>query len=146
MNLWIVFKFKDCKLQFYEKQRLFSYFSVNPCMPASRWHHLLKLKQKKINSFKIIIGFFFTPPLFLATKVAISFVYYLPKTIKCTQKPKIKIKVYRYWPIKQVSKCHSPHHMYNSLLCMHAIHKLKKTNLHYIYEEVEGCYNKLDLQ
>ena len=63
MNLRIVFKFKDCKLQFYEKRRLFSYFSVNPRTPASRWRRLLKLKRKKINSFKIIIGFFFTPPL-----------------------------------------------------------------------------------
>ena len=71
MNLRIVFKFKDCKLQFYEKRMLFCYFSVNPCTPASRWRRLLKLKRKK-NSFKIIIGFFFTPPLFLATKVAIS--------------------------------------------------------------------------
>ena len=89
MNLQIIFKFKDCKLQFYEKRR-FSYFSVNPRTPASRWRRLLKLKRKKKNSFKIIIGFFFTPPLFLATKVAISFVYYSPKTIKCTQKPKIE--------------------------------------------------------
>ena len=48
MNLRITFKFKDCKLQFYEKRRLFSYFSVNPCMPASRWRRLLKLKRKKI--------------------------------------------------------------------------------------------------
>ena len=55
MNLWIVFKFKDCKLQFYEKQRLFSYFSVNPRTPASRWRRLLKQKRKKIDSFKIII-------------------------------------------------------------------------------------------
>ena len=92
MNLRIVFKFKDCKLQFYEKRRLFSYFIVNPRTPASRWRRLLKLKRKKINSFKIIIGFFFTPPLFLATKVAISFVYHSPKTIKCTQKPKIEKK------------------------------------------------------
>ncbi|RMX54838.1 hypothetical protein pdam_00011146 [Pocillopora damicornis] len=67
MNLRIVFKFKDCKLQFYEKRRLFCYFNI-------------------------IIGFFFTPPLFLATKVAISFVYCSPKTIKCTQKPKIEKK------------------------------------------------------
>ena len=89
MNLHIVFKFKDCKLQFYEKRRLFSCFGVNPWTPASRWRRLLKLKRKKKkNSFKIIIGFFSTPPLFLATKVAISFVYYSPKTIKCTQKPK----------------------------------------------------------
>ena len=91
MNLRIVFKFKDCKLQFCEKRRLVSYFSVNPCTPASHWRCLLKLKRKK-TSFKIIIGFFFTPPLFLATKVAISFVYYSPKTIKCTQKPKIEKK------------------------------------------------------
>ena len=92
MNLRIVFKFKDCKLQFYGKRRLFSYFSVNPRTPASRWRRLLKLKRKKKNSFKIIIGFFFTPPLFLATKVAISFVYYSPKTIKCTQKSKTEKK------------------------------------------------------
>ena len=68
-----------------------SHFSVNPRTPASHWRRLLKLKRKK-NPFKIIIGFFFTPPLFLATKVAISFVYYSPETIKCTQKPKIEKK------------------------------------------------------
>ena len=90
MNLRIVFKFKDCKLQLYEKRRLFSYFSVNPHTPASRWRRLWYENEKNINSFKIIMGFFFTPPLFLATKVAISFVCYSPKTIKCTQKPKIK--------------------------------------------------------
>ena len=66
MNLRIVFKFKDCKLN-YEKRRLFCYFSVNPCMPASRWRRLLKLKQKK-NSFKIIIGFFFHPTTILSNK------------------------------------------------------------------------------
>ena len=69
-----------------------SYLRVNPCTPASRWRRLLKLKRKKINSFKIIIGFFFNPPL-LATKAAISFVYYSPKTIKCTLKPKIEKKL-----------------------------------------------------
>ena len=67
----------------------------------SHWHCLLKLKRKK-NPFKIIIGFFFTLPLFLAIKVAILFVYYLPKTIKCTQKPKIKKKVYRNRTSKRV--------------------------------------------
>ena len=103
MNLRIVFKFKDCKLQFYEKRRLFSYFSVNPRTPASRWRRLLKLKRKKINYFKIITGFFFTPPLFLATKVAISFVYYSPKTIKCTQKPKMEKKK-KFTGIDQSSK------------------------------------------
>ena len=72
MNLRIVFKFKDCKLQFYEKQRLFSYFIVNPRTPASRWRRLLKLKRKNIDSFKIIIGFFFTPPLLFCSELILS--------------------------------------------------------------------------
>ena len=124
MNLPIVFKFKDCKLQFDGKRRLFSYFIVNPSTPSSRKRRLLKLKRKKINSFKIIIGFFFTSPLFLATKVAISFVYYSPKTIKCTQKPKIKKSLQE--STNRASECHSPHHSYNSLLRMRAIHELKR--------------------
>ena len=85
-------------------------------MPASRWRRLLKLKRKK-NSFKIIIGFFFTSPLFLATKVAISFVYYSPKTIKCTQKPKIEKK---FTGIERASA--TLHIIYNSPLRMRAIH------------------------
>ena len=104
MNLRVVFKFKDRKLQFYEKRRLFCYFSVNPCMPASRWRRLLKLKRKKKTSFETIFGFFVSSPLFLATKVAISFVYCAPKTIKCTQKPKIEKKVYRNRPIERASE------------------------------------------
>ena len=130
MNLRIVLKFKDCKLQFYDKRRLFYYFSVNSGTRASRWRRLLKLKRKKINSFKIIIGFFFTPPLFLGTKVAISFVHYSPNTIKCTQKPKIEKK---FTGIDQSSEraceIHSPHHIYNSLLRMQAIHELKRKSL-----------------
>ena len=126
MNLRIVFKFKDCKLQFYEKPRLIYYFSVNPRTPANHWRRLFKLKRKK-NSYKFFISFVFTPPLFLATKVAISFVYYTPKTIKCTQKPKIEKKFYRNRPIEPASECHSPHHIYNSLLRMRAIHELKRS-------------------
>ena len=88
VNLRIVFKFKDCKLQFYEKRRLFSYFIVKPRTPASRWRRLLNLKRININSFKIIIGFFFTPPLFLATKAAISFVYcYTTYYFRCNRWP-----------------------------------------------------------
>ena len=117
MNLRIVFKFKDCKLQFYEKRRLFSYFSKNTRTPASRWHSLLKPKRKRINSFKIIIGFFFTPPPFLATKVAILFVYYLLKTIKCTQKPKIEK---RFTGIDQSSEGASFSTSYLQLALAHA--------------------------
>ena len=107
-----------------------SYLRVNPCTPASRWRRLLKLKRKKINSFKIIIGFFFNPPL-LATKAAISFVYYSPKTIKCTLKPKIEKKLTGIdqsseRASERASEYHSPHHIYNSFLRMHAIHELKR--------------------
>ena len=91
MNLRIFFKFKNCKLQFYETKvvLLFQCESSHACQPLAS---LVETKTKKINSFKIIFGFFSTPPLFLATKVAISLVYYSPKTIKCTQKPKIEKK------------------------------------------------------
>ena len=143
MNLRIVFKFKDCKLQFYEKRRLFCYFSVNPCIPASRWCPLLKLKRKK-NSFKIIVGFFFTPPPFLATKVTISFVYYSPKTIKCSQKPKIEKRFTGIDQLsKRASKCHSSHHIYNLLLHMRAIHEL--TNKHIETERNETKRNSIVL-
>ena len=64
----------------------------HPGIPLPCSQGLVKIKTKKKTSFKIIIGFFFTPPLFLATKVAIAFVYYSPKTTKCTQKPKIEKK------------------------------------------------------
>ena len=92
MNLRIVFKSKTCKLQFYEKRRLFCLFQCESLHACQSLAPLVETKTKKKNSFKIIIGFFFTSPLFLATKVAISFVYYQPKTIKCTQKPKIEKK------------------------------------------------------
>ena len=68
---------------------LFQCESLHACQSLAP---LVETKTKKKNSFKIVIGFFVTPPLFLATKVAISFVYCSPKTIKCTQKPKIEKK------------------------------------------------------
>ena len=55
MNLRIVFKFKDCKLQFYEKR---SHFSVNPRTPASRWRRLLKLKRKKLTLLRLSLASF----------------------------------------------------------------------------------------
>ena len=58
MNLRIVFKFKDCKLQFYGKRKLFSYFSVNPRTPASRQRRLLKLKRKKITLLRLSLASF----------------------------------------------------------------------------------------
>ena len=93
MNPRIIFKFKDCKLQFYKKKTkvalLFQCESSQACQSLAP---LVETKTKKINSFKIIVGFFFTPPLFLAP--------------------------HHY---------SSPHHIYNSLLRMRAIHGLKRT-------------------
>ena len=99
---------------------LFQCESLHACRSLAP---LVETKTKKKNYFKITIGFFVTPPLFLATKVAISFVYCSPKTIKCTQKPKIEKK---FTGIDQSSERHSPHHIYNSILRMCAIHELKR--------------------
>ena len=74
------------------KNKVVLLFQCEPSHACQSLALLVETKTKKKNSFKIIIGFFFTSPLFLATKVAISFVYYSPKTIKCTQKPKIEKK------------------------------------------------------
>ena len=102
------------------------FFSVNHRTPASLWRRLLK-QNEKINSFKIIIGFFFTPPLFSAKKVAISFVCYSPKTIKCTQKLKIEKSLQESTNrTSERASANPPHHIY-SLLRMRAIHELKRT-------------------
>ena len=126
MNLQIAFKFKDCKLQFYEKRRLFSYFSVNPRTPASRWRRLLKLKRKKINSFKIIIGFFFTSPLFLATKVATSFVYYQPKLSNALKSLKSKKSLKESTNRASERASAILRIISTTRSCMRAIHELKR--------------------
>ena len=88
MNLRIVFKFKDCKLQFYGKRRLFSYFSVNPRTPSSRQRRLLKLKRKKITLLRLSLASF-SPHNYSQQQIkGRHFVYYSPKTIKYTQKSK----------------------------------------------------------
>ena len=106
------------------KTKVVLLFKSEPAHACQSWRRLLKPKRININSFKIIIGFFFTPQQFLATKVAISFAYYSPKTMKCTQKPKMDKK---FTGIDQsserASEYHSPHHIYNSLLRMRAIHE-----------------------
>ena len=102
---------------------LFQCESLHACQSLAP---LVETKTKKKNSFKIIIGFFVTPPLFLATKVAISFVYFLPKTIKCTPKPKIEKNFIGIdQSSERASEYHSPNRIYNSLLRMRAIHELK---------------------
>ena len=57
MNLRIVFRFKDCKLQFYEKRRLFSYSIENPRTPASHWllFHPATILSKKGRHFRLLI-------------------------------------------------------------------------------------------
>ena len=126
MNLRIVFKFKDCKLQFYEKRRLFCYFSVNPCMPASCWRRLLKLKRKKETLLKLLLASF--SPHHYSEQQSSPFRLFIArqKLLNALKSLKSK-KVYRNRPIERASECYSPHRIYNSPLRMRAIHELKRT-------------------
>ena len=125
MNLRIVSKFKDCKLQLYEKRSLFSYFSVNPHTPASRWRRLWSENEKKINSFKIIMEFF--SPHHFSQQQRLPFRLFVTRQKLSNALKSLKSKkVYRNRPIERVSECHSPHHIYNSLLGMRSIHELIK--------------------
>ena len=54
------------------------------------------------------------------------FVYCSPKTIKCTQKPKIEKKFTGIERASERANAIPPHRIYNSLLRMRAIHVLKK--------------------
>ena len=124
MNLRIVFKFKDCKLQFYGKRRLFSYFSVNPRTPSSRQRRLLKLKRKKITLLRLSLASFSrhhysqqqrSPFRLVITRQKLS------NGLKC-----LKLKKSLRESTNRTSKRHSPHNIYNSLLRMRAIHELKR--------------------
>ena len=121
MNLRIVFKFKDCKLQFYEKRRLFCYFSVNPCMPASRWRRLLKLKRKKKTLLRLSLASF-SPHHYSQQQRSPFRLFITRQKLSNALKSLKSKKVYR----NRAGECHSPHHIYNSLLCMRAIHELKR--------------------
>ena len=103
---------------------------MNPRTPASRWRRLmkLKLKPKKKTLLRLSLASFFTPPpsLFLATKVAISFVYYSPKTIKYTQKPKIEKK---FTGIDQLSeRGRAILHIISTTRSCACVHELKRKN------------------
>ena len=85
---------------------------------------LVETKTKKNNSFKIIIGFFFTSPLFLATKVAISFFITRQKLSNALKSQKLK-KSFTGFDQSSERVPFSRDHIYNSLLRMRAIHELK---------------------
>ena len=96
---------------------------MNPCMPASRWRRLLKLKQKKT---LLRLSLASLSPHYYSKQQRSPF-RFSPKIIKCTQKPKIEKK---FTGIDQSrSKCYSPHRIYNSLLHMRTIHELKMKSL-----------------
>ena len=126
MNLRIVFEFKDCKLQFYEKRRFFSYFSVNPRTPASRWRRLLKLKRKKKTLLRLSLASF--SPHHYSQQQRSPFRLFITRQKLSNALKSLKSKK-SFTGIDQSSKrasgCHSPPHIYNSLLRMRAIHELK---------------------
>ena len=125
MNLRIVFKFKDCKLQFYEKRRLFSYFSVNPRTPASRWRRLWNENKKK-NTLLRLSWASFSPHHFSQQQRLPFRLFVTRQKLSNALKSLKSKKVHRNRPIERVSECHSPHHIYNSLLRMRSIHELIK--------------------
>ena len=103
MNLRIAFRFKDCKLQFYEKRRLFSYSIENPRTPASHWllFHPATILSKKGRHFRLLI-----------TRQKLSNPLKSQKSRKSLQESTNRAS-------------EPPHHIYNSLLRMRAIHELK---------------------
>ena len=128
MNLRIVFKFKDCKLHFYEKRRLFCYFSVNPCMPTSRWRRLLKLKRKKKTLLRLSLASF--SPHHYSQQQRSPFRLFIARqklsnALKSLKSKKI-LQESTNRTSERESECHSTHRIYNSLLRMRAIHELKK--------------------
>ena len=134
MNLRIVFKFKDCKLQFYGKRRLFSYFSVNPRTPSSRQRRLLKLKRKKITLLRLSLASF--SPHNYSQQQRSPFRLFITRQKLSNALKSLKLKK-KFTGIDQsserASECHYPHHIYNSLLRMRAIHKLKMNLLKILY-------------
>ena len=71
------------------------------------------------------MGFFFHPTTFLSNK-GCHFVLFVRQKLSNALKSLKSKKVYRNRPIERVSECHSPHHIYNSLLRMRSIHELIK--------------------
>ena len=126
MNLRIVFKFKDCELQYYEKRRLFCYFSVNPCMPASRWRCLLKLKRKKNTLLRLSLASF--SPHHYSKQQRSQFRLFIARQKLSNALKSLKSKK-KFTGINQsrerASECYSLHRIYNSLLRMRAIYELK---------------------
>ena len=77
-----------------EKRMLFSYFSVNPCTPASCWRR----------SFKIIFGFFFLPTTILSNKGRHFVCLLLAKNYQMHSKAWNRKKVYGNRPIERASE------------------------------------------
>ena len=122
MNLRIVFKFKDYELQFYEKRRLFCYFSVNPCMPASRWRRLLKLKRKK-TLLRLSLASF--SPHHYSQQQRSPFLLFIARQKLSNALKSLKSKKSLQESTNRASECYSLHRIHNSLLRMRAIHELK---------------------
>ena len=121
MNLRIVFKFKDCKLQFYEKRRLVSYFSMNPCTPAGHWRRLLKLKRKKQTLLRLSLASFSRHQYSWQQRSPFRLFITHQKLLNALKSPKSKKSLQE--STNRASEYHSPHHIYNSLLRMRGIHE-----------------------
>ena len=105
-----------------KKRRLFCYFSVNPCMPASRWRRLLKLKRKQKTLLRLSLASF--SPHHYSQQQRSPFRMFIAKLSNALKSLKSKKSLQE--STNRASECHSPHRIYNSLLRMRAIHELKR--------------------
>ena len=87
------------------------------------WRLIGHEKRLVLNSFKIIIGFYFTITI-LSSKGRHFLCFLLAKYYQMDTK-NIKSKKSLQESTSWASECHSSHHSYNLLLCMRAIHVLK---------------------
>ena len=107
MYLRIVFRFKDCKLQFCGKRRLLSYFIVNPRTPASCQRRLLKLERKKLTLLILSLASFSSQHYSQQQRSPFRLFITRQKLSNALKSLKLK-KVYRNRPIERASECHSP--------------------------------------
>ena len=124
MNLRIVFKFKDCELQFYEKRRLFCYFSesLHACQSLAP---LVETKTRKKTLLRLSLASL--SPHHCSYQQRSPFRLFIARQkLSNALKRLNRKKVYRNRPIERASECHYPHRINNSLLRMRAIHELKR--------------------
>lgn len=131
MNLQIVFKFKDCKLQFYEKTKVVLLFQCESQHACQSLAPLVETKTKKKTILRLSLASF--SPHHYSQQQRSPFRLFIARqklsnALK-SLKSKKSLQESTNRASERASKCHSPHRIYNSLLRMRAIHELKRKTI-----------------